>query len=157
MKDTTVYLDDELEDLEPPYESPAHAEIGRVLDRYGIPFFYRHPTLVYEAGHHRIWHPDFSLPGYDGLVIEYAGGDSHRGQFSYLEHRRDVYAQNQIPAVFVDPPVMSKPGWGERLTERVAQVATYPGYGYCPPHTVSAGEPSPAARPSYAHPNGPYR
>ena len=48
MSSTT--LDPDLEyyigKLQPPYELKAQAEIGRMLDQYGIPFFYQHPMLV---------------------------------------------------------------------------------------------------------------
>jgi len=34
-------LDKQLADIEPPYESDNEARIWRLLDKYGIPFFYR--------------------------------------------------------------------------------------------------------------------
>ena len=34
-------LDDQLAELDPSYESEGEARIGRLLDKYGIPFFYR--------------------------------------------------------------------------------------------------------------------
>ena len=43
--------------LEPPYRSRGEAQVGRRLDRYGIPFFYEYPTLVYDRGRYRQWHP----------------------------------------------------------------------------------------------------
>jgi len=130
MTDAATYLDDQLEELEPPYESPAHRQIGRALDQYGIPFFYRQPTLVYDDESHHIWHPDFTLPRYNGLVVEYAcAGQPHRD--AYLQHQRDIYALNQIPAVLVYPGDMVTPGWQERLVERVAQTRVLP-YGSDP-------------------------
>jgi len=33
----------------------------------------RYPTLVYDWGRYRTWHPDFTLPSYNGLIVEYAG------------------------------------------------------------------------------------
>lgn len=127
MRDSATYLDDQLEELEPPYESPAQRQIGRTLDQYGIPFFYRQPALVYDDGSHRIWHPDFTLPGYNGLVVEYAGAGDPR-QLAHVQRKRDVYALNQIPAVFVYPGDMLTPGWQERLAERAAEAGVLP-YG----------------------------
>jgi len=66
-------LEDRLGPLEPPYKSRGEAQVGRLLDRYGIPFFYEQPTLVLDRGRHRLWRPDFTLPDYNGLVVEYAG------------------------------------------------------------------------------------
>ena len=58
--------------MEPRYPSKGEAQVGGLLDRHGIPFFYEQPTLVYDRGRYRVWHPDFTLPGYD-LIVEYAG------------------------------------------------------------------------------------
>ena len=123
MRNSTANLEDEIEELEPQYESPAHRQIGRALDRYGIPFFYRQATLVYEDGRHRIRHPDFTLPGYNGLVVEYAG---HPNGDAYHQHRRDVYALNQIPAVFVYPADVSRPGWQGYLMDRIQHAGVRP-------------------------------
>lgn len=119
MRDSVSDLDDWLDDLDPPYETPDHARIGQVLDRHGIPFFYRQPTLVYEGGRHRIWRPDFTLPGYNGLVVEYADSVDDPHQHACLQRRQEVYALNQIPAVFVHPWEFSEPGWDEHLAQRV--------------------------------------
>ena len=127
MREPSTDLDDQLEGLEPPYESPAHRQIGRALDRYGIPFFYRQPTLVYDGGSHHVYHPVFTLPGYNGLVIEYARAGQPDGD-AHLRHRRDVHELNQIPAVFVSPDDMKKLDWQAGLVERVAE-AGGPPYG----------------------------
>lgn len=50
-------LEDRLGSNEPPYKSRGEAQVGRLLDRYGLPFFYEQPTLIYDRGRHRIWHP----------------------------------------------------------------------------------------------------
>lgn len=109
--------------LEPPYRSRGEAQVGRVLDAYGIPFFYEQPTLIYDRGRHRVWHPDFSLPTYNGLIVEYAGmmdvPDYARG----IEHKRRVYAANEIPAVFVYPEDLAAPEWPEDLLRRVEAVS----------------------------------
>ncbi len=93
-------LDDRVSSLEPPYESPGEARIGRLLDRYGIPFFYKQPTLIYVNGRHEIWRPSFTLPHYGGLVIEYAapsGGDVP----SAITDRQQIYCENHVPSIFL--------------------------------------------------------
>ena len=50
-------LEERLAGLEPPYRSQGEAQVGRLLDRYGIPFFYEHPLLILDRGRHRVWHP----------------------------------------------------------------------------------------------------
>jgi len=123
MTDLATYLDDQLEDLEPPYESPAHRRIGRALDQYGIPFFHRQPGLVYADGQHHIWRPDFTLPGYNGLVVEYAGTGPPQGN-TYRQHREAVYAMNQIPAVFVYARDMSAPSWPETIIKQIRETGS---------------------------------
>ncbi len=61
-------LEDRLDPLEPPYRSRGEIQVGCLLDRYNIPFFYEQPTLIYDRGRHRIWRPDFTLPTYSGLT-----------------------------------------------------------------------------------------
>lgn len=123
-------LDDLLEGLEPPYESPEHARIGRVLDRYGIPFFYRQSTLVYDRDKHRIWHPDFTLPGYNGLIVEYLSPARQADYAVAAQRKHETYAANQIPAVFVSTLDLSSPAWPYRFLERVRRV----GQESCAPH-----------------------
>ena len=105
-------LEDRLGPLEPPYKSRGEAQIGRLLDRYGIPFFYEQPTLVYDAGRHHIWHPDFTLPTYGGMIVEYAGAPNALGPeyLELLQHKAAVYETNAIPAIFILPDNLAEPG-----------------------------------------------
>jgi hypothetical protein len=114
-------LADLIRSLEPPYQSRGEAQVGRVLDAYGIPFFYDQPTLIYDRGHHHIWHPGFTLPSYNGLVVEYADMMDVPGYARGIEHKRQTYAQNAIPAVFVYPEQVTAPDWPEDLTRRIEQ------------------------------------
>lgn len=105
-------LEDRLGPLEPPYKSRGEAQIGRLLDRYGIPFFYEQPTLVYDARRHHIWHPDFTLPTYGGMIVEYAGVPNVPGPeyLELLQHKAAVYEANAIPAIFILPDDLGEPG-----------------------------------------------
>ncbi len=55
-------LDSQLDELEPPYESNDEARIGRMLDKYGIPFFYKQATIIYCL---RLSFPVFTLLEYE--------------------------------------------------------------------------------------------
>ena len=108
-------LDARVRELEPEYQSEAEARIGRMLDRYGIPFFYRQPRLIYDRGYHDIWHPSFTLPQYDGLIVDYA--DPASG-LDYAE-RRLVYHANGIAAVVAEGEKLGDPQWQEDLLQRI--------------------------------------
>ena len=113
----TETLDSQLNELEPPYESDNEAMIGRLLDKYGIPFFYRQATIVYNKGKNEIWNPSFTLPQYGCAVIDYVD-DSRK---SVLEEKLNIYNYNQIPATVLGPPDLDKPNWQESLYEKLQQ------------------------------------
>ena len=112
-------LEDLLEPLEPPYKSRGEAQVGHLLDQYGIPFFYQQPTLIYDRGRHWIWRPDFTLPAYNGLVIEYAGMMDIPDYAAGVRHKQSVYAANGIPALFVYPEDLAGAAWSQRVVERI--------------------------------------
>ena len=157
MRETATDLDDQLEDLEPPYESQAHRQIGRAFDQYGIPFFYRQATLVYEDGQHHVWHPDFTLPGYNGLVVEYANAAGNPNQRAYLQRRQAAYAVNQIPAVLVYPKDLSGSGWQERLIQRVAEAGMPPYRNDLASYSAALPQQPPATRVLPSHTGSGYR
>lgn len=112
-------LEDRLGPLEPPYRSRGEAQVGRLLDRYGIPFAYEQPTLIHDRGRDRVWHPDFSLPTHGGLILEYAGMMDVPDYAAGIRHKRRVYAANGLPALFVYPADLQGPRWSERLAYRI--------------------------------------
>jgi hypothetical protein len=116
----------ELGRLEPPYKSRGEAQIGRLLDRYGIPFFYEQPLIVYDRGRHRIWQPDFTLPTLDGLIIEYAGMPDRPDYMAGINHKQKVYLDNAIQAMFVYPCDLTGPNWPEKLHEKLQQFHYFP-------------------------------
>jgi len=129
-------LENRLAALEPPYKSRGEAQIGRLLDRYGVPFFYEQPTLIYDRGRHHVWHPDFTLPDYNGLIVEYAGMPDVPDYAAGIQHKVGAYKVNGIPAFFIYPQDLTGPAWPERLYERIVQEgyqalgATDPTSGY---------------------------
>jgi len=105
--------------LEPPYKSRGEAQVGRLLDRYGVPFFYEQPTLIYDRDRHHTWHPDFTLPTYNSLIVEYAGMMDVPDYAAGIRHKQRAYDANEIPALFVYPQDLTGPAWPERLYERI--------------------------------------
>jgi hypothetical protein len=114
-KTATQALDDQLVDLEPPYESDDEARIGRLLDQYGIPFFYKQATIIYVEGKNEILNPTFTLPQYGCVVIDYVPQEKQAAE------RIKIYRYNQIPATVLGPPHLDKPNWQESLYEKLQQ------------------------------------
>jgi hypothetical protein len=115
-------LDDILTDLDPPYESKEELKIGRLLDQYGIPFFYKQATIVYDEGRNRISKPSFTLLSYDGAVIDYIAAAEEQ----QVLRREQLYRYNQIPAIVLGPPDLDKPNWDKALYEKLEQIARRP-------------------------------
>ena len=115
--DIKTDLEDELSAFEPPYRSQQEVQLGRMLDKYGIPFFYDQPVLVYDNGRHVIVKPAFTLPTYAGLVMEYAekAEDIHR--------RQQIYHDNGIAAVIVQSKDLQGFQGPANLLERIEQAA----------------------------------
>jgi len=111
-------LDDQLADLEPPYESEDEARIGHLLDRYGIPFFYRQATIIYNKGKNEIWKPSFALPQYGCSLIDYLQDEAA------IPERINIYRYNQIPATVLGPSDLDKPNWQESLYEKLQQLTS---------------------------------
>ena len=114
-------LDEQLAELDPPYKSEGKARIGHLLDKYGIPFFYRQATIIYNKGKNEIWNPSFTLPQHGCAVIDYI--DESRK--SVLEEKLNIYNYNQIPATVLGPPDLDKPNWQESLYERLQQKTSH--------------------------------
>lgn len=110
-----------LADLDPPYESVEELKIGRLLDQYGIPFFYKQPMVIYNEGKNEIWKPSFTLYSYGGLVIDYAPSP-RKDQQDELLPKEQIYRYNQIPVVLLGPKDLMRPKWEEVLYERLEQV-----------------------------------
>jgi hypothetical protein len=90
-----------------------------MLDQYGIPFFYQQPVLIYVGGRRTIWHPDFTLPTYNSLVIEYDPAGHQASVASKRHTRSDVYRLNGIAALLLDPSDLARPNWQQGLYDRL--------------------------------------
>ena len=104
-------LEDRLISPDYPYESKAEADIAKMLDSYGIPFFYKQPTLVIENGKRCIECADFFLPTYNGLAIDYI----IESNSAIYRRKKNVYQDNQIPAVLVTHRDLQSPNWQKKL------------------------------------------
>ena len=109
--------------LQPQYQFAGQAKIGRILDEYGIPFFYKQATLICQNSHREIWHPDFTLPTYDNIVIEYGAGGRHIPDQAV---KSNVYRQNHIAAVFLNESDLARPDWQQRLYDRLQELYNQP-------------------------------
>ena len=116
-------IEDRLDPLEPPYRSRGEAKVGRLLDQYGISFFYEQPLMVFDRGKHRIWRPDFTLPSYGGLIVEYAGMPDVPDYAAGIRHKHEAYCRNQIRAAFFYPHDLRGPDWPQRALERINTTA----------------------------------
>lgn len=120
-------LEDRLGPDEPPYRSRGEAQVGRLLDRYGIPFFYEQPTMILDRGRHRIWHPDFTLPDQQGLIIEYAGMPDVPDYMQGIEHKQWAYRANGVPTLFLYPADLQGPRWPAEVIGRITAPRRVPG------------------------------
>jgi hypothetical protein len=114
-------LEDVLTELDPPYESKEELKIGRMLDQYGIPFFYRQATIIYDQGKNEVWKPPFTVYPYGGLVIDYVHG-TEQGQKDELLRKEQIYRYNQIPAVLLGPKDLAEPNWQELLYGKIEKI-----------------------------------
>jgi len=67
--------------------------IGRMLDRYGIPFFHKQATIIYTEGRKELWNPSFTLYSYGGTAIDYVASSSP----SITPSDRDVHYSPRRP------------------------------------------------------------
>ncbi len=125
IRSTKARLEDQLGPHEPPYRSRGEAQVGRLLDRCGLPFLYEQPTLIYDRGRHKIWHPDYTVPSLNNLVIEYAGMPDVPEYLAGIRHKQRVYRANEIPALFVYPEQLRGPSWPEKLIRKVYQAGQH--------------------------------
>ena len=102
----------------PSYNSEAEHSIADMLNSYGIPFYYKQPTLVVENGRKCIEYVDFFLPTYAGLSIDYFADP--RGH-SYQRKVR-VYSENQVPAALLTRRDIRGRDWQQRLYGRLERM-----------------------------------
>ena len=110
-----------LDELDPAYESKEELKIGHILDQYGIPFFYKQATVIYNDGKNEIWKPTFTLPQYGCHVIDYVAGHSGQNTDDIIQQHKQIYDYNQIPATVLGPKDLDKPDFQDELYEKLQQ------------------------------------
>ncbi len=111
-------LEDKLVGPNYPYESKEEASIAKMLESYGIPFLYKQPTLVIENGKRMIEYADFFLPTYNGLAIDYI----IESNSAIYRRKKNVYQDNQIPAVLMSRKNIQGPDWQKKLFNRLQNI-----------------------------------
>ena len=101
------------------YRSRGEARVGRVLDQYGIPFAYERERHVVAQGRERRWRPDFTLPTYGDLIVEYAGMPDRPDYRAGMDYKQLVYRNNGMPAIFVLPEDLQRMDWPDWLLRRI--------------------------------------
>ena len=119
-------LEDRLGPGEPQYRSRGEAQVGRLLDRYGIPFFYEQPLVLQEQGQRRVYWPDFTLPTYGHLIVEYAGMPDRPEYMARAQRKQAAYAANAVPSLFLYPSDLAGRDWPERIVQRIGDIYRQP-------------------------------
>ena len=109
--DASPALEDRLVGPDYPYESKEEAAIAEMLDNYGIPFFYKQPTLVIENGKRCITYADFFLPTYNGVAIDYI----IESNSAIFRRKKNIYQDNQTPLILVSRKYMQRSNWQKKL------------------------------------------
>ena len=107
--------------FEPPYKTETEARIGQLLGRQGILFFYEQRTLVLNGSSYEIRKPAFTLPEYNGLVVDVTRPRTSAGDQTTTHGQEAVYRANAIPALFVHARDLTAPQWSDRLISRIRQ------------------------------------
>lgn len=105
----------------PTFRSAGERHVAGFLDRNKIPYSYEQPTLIYDRGRERIWHPDFTLPTHQNLILEYAGMMDRPDYVAGIQHKMRAYAHNGLTALFVCPEDFRRPDWQQQLIDRIEQ------------------------------------
>ena len=93
------------------------------MERYGIPFLYEAPLVVYDRGRYRVWHPDFTVPGNERIIVEYAGMPDVPEYRVSLAYKRNVYQANGVKAMFIYPSDLRGAYWTDRVADRILAAA----------------------------------
>ena len=104
-------LEDKITESFQSYQSQEHKTIADALTQYGIPFFYKQPTLVVENGKKAIEYADFFLPSYRGLAIDYI----IESNSAVYRRKKNIYQDNQIPAILVSRNDLARSNFSSRL------------------------------------------
>ena len=94
-------LEDRLDPLE-PVQVTGEAQVGRLLDRYGIPFFYEKPLIVHDRASYRLWHHGLHRTETPG-DIDPGVPACRRSPIRRNPAQAGGLRRNSVPAVFIYP------------------------------------------------------
>ena len=100
---------------EEQYRSRREGEIAGMLRRYSLSFKHEHPLAVKDRGRVRIWYPDILLPE-QGVLVEYCGLNGNSDYDAGIEHKKQVYSELGLPALFLAEGDL-KGFWPDKLLE----------------------------------------
>jgi hypothetical protein len=106
--------------VEGPYKSWGEEQIARLLERNGICFQYEYPLALVDDGKLRIYYPDFRLPDYGGMIIEYFGVQGNPSYDEQTRHKTDLYRRAGIEAVLLNRDSL-RSDWPARVIGRVEE------------------------------------
>ena len=118
MRIITPALEDRVGRPRHRFESREKAAIADMLNSYGIPFFYKQPTLINDNGQKTIEYVDFFLPTYNGLALDYVVDAKSK---IYLR-KEQIYTQNQMQAVLVTRRDFYDKSWQSTLYKKLERL-----------------------------------
>ena len=112
------------------FRSRGENRLAAAMDHYAIRYVYEQPTpIIDHRGRQRVWHPDFTLPDYGELIVEYAGMPDRPDYMAGVRCKQRAYEANGRPALFLYPRELHEPGWPERICRRIDSAASYASIG----------------------------
>jgi hypothetical protein len=107
----------------PCFRSYGELRVARTLLNYNIPFYYEEPVKVNFCGKENIWHPDFLLPTFNYLLVEFAGIKNDPDYEAKLYNKICAYEQDGIPLAIIRPYEMDDYGWRAVIIAKLAAAA----------------------------------
>ena len=75
---------------------------------------------IKDRGQVRIWYPDFRLPQYYGMIIEYFGVNGNAGYDEQTIHKIETYKNAGIEGIYMlESSFLGN--WQEQILERIEQ------------------------------------
>lgn len=100
------------------------ARLAGMLDRGGIAYEYERPTSVHDRGRWRSWRPDFTLPQYGDLIVEYAGMPDVPDYMQGVVHKARAYRNNRRSALFLYPGDLYRRGADRHVYRQIEAAAS---------------------------------
>jgi hypothetical protein len=113
---------------EPIYKSEGERKISKFLKSSNIIFYYENPTLVKEDNKLRIFYPDFTLPEFGNVLIEYFGVRGDQDYINGTIRKKKIYS-NGYDMIPVYPKTL-KGNWKKYIVYSIDDILKRK-YDYC--------------------------